>query len=333
MYNRPISRFLRMEFRVIECFLTDEQGTHAIDGPAEGCWINVIEPDASERTWLTEQLGIDEDLVRSAFDDEETSHVDYDEDTGQTLVIIDCPFVEDADEAEDLKITQYDTHPLALLFLRAQDTIVTISLKPNPTVQLFAQGKVQPFNTHQRTRFLLLLFLRISQQYLRYLRNIDRQFNKSEKELRRTMRNSELVHMLGLEKSLVYFSTSLRSDEATLAKISNGRVVRLYDDDKDLLDDVSIEINQAIEMCTIYTGILNGTMDAFSNVISNNLNLVIRTLTVVTIVLAIPTIVFSFYGMNVGDLPVADSWAFPACLALVFAGIAIIAFRFGRSFK
>lgn len=318
---------------MIECFLTDETGTHRVDEPVEGCWINVIEPDADERTWLTETLGVDEDLVTSAFDDEETSHVDYDEDTGQTLIIIDCPFVEDAEEAEDPRITQYDTHPLALLFLRTQDTIVTISLKPNPMVQLFAQGKVQPFNTHQRTRFLLLLFLRISQQYLRYLRSIDRQFTKNEKELRRTMRNSELVHMLGLEKSLVYFSTSLRSDEATLAKISNGRVVRLYDDDKDLLDDVSIEINQAIEMCTIYTGILNGTMDAFSNVISNNLNLVIRTLTVVTIVLAIPTIVFSFYGMNVVDLPIADSWMFPAGLALAFVCIAIVAFKFGRSFR
>ena len=318
---------------MIEYFITDEEGTRAIDEPMAGCWVNVTDPGSAERAWLTEDLGIDEDLVRSALDDEETSHVDYDDETGQTLVIVDCPFVEDADEAEDKKITQYDTHPLAVLFLRNLDMVVTISLKPNPLVETFSQGKVQPFDTHFRTRFLLQLFLRTSQQYLRCLRNINRQFVKSEKELRRTMRNSELVRMLGLEKSLVYFSTSLRADEATLVKINSGRVVRLYEEDKDLLDDVFIEIRQAIEMCTIYSGILNGTMDAFSNVISNNLNFVMRTLTVVTIVLAIPTIIFSFYGMNVVDLPIASTWLFPMAIAAVCVIAAIVFFRYSRVFK
>lgn len=318
---------------MIECFITDAEGTHAIDEPAPGCWVNIVAPDAEERTWLVSELGANEDLVRSALDDEETSHADHDDDTGQTLVIVDCPFVEDEAEAEDPQITQYDTHPLAVLFLRGQDMVVTVSLKENPILEPFTQGTVRPFDTHQRTRFLLQIFLRSSQRYLRFLRDINRQFTKGERELRRTMRNSELVRMLGLEKSLVYFSTSLRADEATLVKINSGRVVRLYDDDKDLLDDVFIEIRQAIEMCTIYSGILNGTMDAFSNVIANNLNGVMRTLTVVTIVLAIPTIVFSFYGMNVGDLPVAASWLVPAGIAALLAAIAIVVFRFSRVFR
>jgi magnesium transporter len=318
---------------VIECFLTDKTGTHAIEEPEAGCWVNVTSPTAEDRAWLEEELGVIDEFVKSALDDEETSHVDYDEDTGQTLVIIDCPFIEDAAEAEDPLMTQYDTHPLTVLFLRAQDMIVTISLKENPTLSLFAVGKIADFNTHQRTRFLLQIFSNTVQRYLRYLRSINRQFTKNEKILHQTMRNSELVKMLGLEKSLVYFSTSLRGDETTLSRIQSGRVVQLYEDDKDLLDDVFIEIRQAIEMCTVYSSILNGTMDTFSSVISNNLNLVMRTLTIVTIVLAIPTIIFSFYGMNVEGLPLTNTCLLPLGLAVVGMAGAILYFRTNNLFK
>ena len=113
------------------------------------------------------------------------------------------------------------------------------------------------------------------------------------------MRNKELIQLLGLEKSLVYFSTSLKSDEVTLEKILRGRIIKLYEEDEDLLEDVLIEVKQAIEMCNIYSGILSGTMDAFASVISNNLNIVMKILTAITIVMAIPNMVFSFYGMKV----------------------------------
>ncbi|WP_283170643.1 magnesium transporter CorA family protein [Curtanaerobium respiraculi] len=318
---------------MIESFLTDEIGFHSVDTPTEGCWVNVVAPTADDRRFLTEDLGVDEAFMRAALDDEESSHVDYDDESGQTLVILDCPFVEDEDEAEDPDMMQYDTHPLSVLFLRSQDMIVTISLRENAVLNHFACGKEREFNTHQRTRFLLRIFLMISQAYVRYLRTVNRQFIKIEKTLHKTMQNGELVRMLGLEKSLVYFSTSLRADEATLQKIANGRVVRLYQDDKDLLEDVSIELKQAIEMSTIYSSILNGTMDAFSSVINNNLNTVMRTLTVVTIVLAIPTILFSFYGMNVEGLPIAYTWLFPLILSLVLMVVAIIFFRRNKLFR
>jgi magnesium transporter len=122
--------------------------------------------------------------------------------------------------------------------------------------------------------------------------------------------------MLELEKSLVYMSTSLRANDVTLKKIFTGKVIRLYEDDQDLLDDVLIESNQAIEMASIYTGILSGMMDAFASVISNNLNIVMKVLTSVTIMLTIPNIVFGFYGMNVGFLPGA-TWWIPLCVAAV----------------
>ena len=138
--------------------------------------------------------------------------------------------------------------------------------------------------------------------------------------------------MLNLEKSLVYFSTSLKSDEVTLNKIAQGRIIPLYEDDQDLLEDVLVEVHQAIEMANIYSGTLSGTMDAFASIISNNLNIVMKVLSVITIVMAIPNIVFGFYGMNVGlpfeGVPLLDNWAFPLLLAA--AGCLVAAWIFKR---
>jgi len=143
--------------------------------------------------------------------------------------------------------------------------------------------------------------------------------------LHKSMQNKELIQMLGLEKSLVYFSTSLKTDEITLNKIMRGKTIKLYDEDQDLLEDVLIEIHQAIEMCNIYSNILSGTMDAFASVISNNLNIVMKVLTVITIVMSIPNIIFSFYGMNVTGLPIAQWW-FPTIVAIIACIIATIIF-------
>ena len=138
----------------------------------------------------------------------------------------------------------------------------------------------------------------------------------NERMLRKTMRNDELIKMLGFEKSLVYFSTSLKSTEATLHKIGYGRILRLYEEDRELLDDVSIEMSQAIEMCSIYSNVLNGTMDAFGNIINNNMNMTMKTLAILTLVLSIPNMVYGFYGMNT-PLPLDGTWYFAFALSLV----------------
>ena len=319
---------------MIQCFLTDAEGkTHQIPEPQPGCWVNVVSPTADEQALLHDQLGIVPEFLRSSLDDEESSHVDFDDDTRQTLVIIDCPFVEDEREAEDPTMTQYDTHPLSVLIVPEHDIIITFSLRENPTVRDFTERYIFHMDTHQRTRLLLGIFLRVAQRYLVYLRNINRQFIKNEKALQKSLANEDLIKMLGLEKSLVYFSTSLKADEATLVRINSGRSLKLYEDDKDLLEDVFIEIRQAIEMCTIYSNILNGTMDTYGNVIANNMNIVMRTLTVVAIVLALPTIVFSFYGMNVEQLPLIMSPIFPLVLSIVAVALAIFAMQRMKPFK
>ncbi|MBR3158723.1 MAG: magnesium transporter CorA family protein [Atopobiaceae bacterium] len=290
--------------------------TRKVGVPEDGCWVSVVAPDAEDRRWLHDELEIEPEFVRSSLDDEETSHIDYDDDTGQVLVIVDCPFVESDLDSVDREIVQYDTHPLSLIFLPERDILVTVSLKESETVNAFAQGKIRNFNTCQRTRVLLQMLLHISQRYLVCLRSINRQFRENERRLRLTMRNDELIKMLGFEKSLVYFSTSLKSTEATLNKIGYGRILRLYDEDRDLLDDVNIEMTQAIEMCSIYSNVLNGTMDAFGNIINNNMNVTMRTLAILTLVLSIPNMVYGFYGMNT-PLPLDGTWGFAFALSVV----------------
>ena len=308
---------------MLEFYKTFETETKKIDQPEPGCWINAVSPSEAEKTYLIETLGILPEFVNASLDAEESSHIDYDEDVNQTLVIVDYPSADEHEDGYDKNMLQYTTLPLGIIIMKGY--VVTISLYENFNIDDMAQGKIKGVNTGLKTRFLLLLMLRISQRYLIYLRQIDRISSRTEQRLHKSMQNKELIQMLGLEKSLVYFSTSLKTDEITLNKIMRGKAIKLYDEDQDLLDDVLIEIHQAIEMCNIYSNILSGTMDAFASVISNNLNIVMKVLTVITIVMAIPNIIFSFYGMNVTGLPFAH-WLFPTGLAVVACIIATIIF-------
>ena len=298
-------------------------GAKKIDKPEPGSWISAIAPTEEEKNYLIEEMGILPEFVKSSLDAEESSHIDYDEDYNQTLVIVDYPSAEEVEDGYDKNMLQYTTLPLGIVIMKGY--VVTISLYENLNIDDMAQGRIKGVNTDLKTRFLLLLLLRISQRYLIYLRQIDRISSRTEQRLHKSMQNKELIQMLGLEKSLVYFSTSLKTDEITLNKIMRGKAIKLYDEDQDLLDDVLIEIHQAIEMCNIYSNILSGTMDAFASVISNNLNIVMKVLTVITIVMAIPNIIFSFYGMNVAGLPFPQWW-FPTGLAIVACIIATIIF-------
>ena len=308
---------------MLEFYKTFGTETKKIDKPEPGSWISAIAPTEEEKNYLIEEMGILPEFVKSSLDAEESSHIDYDEDYNQTLVIVDYPSAEEVEDGYDKNMLQYTTLPLGIVIMKGY--VVTISLYENLNIDDMAQGRIKGVNTDLKTRFLLLLLLRISQRYLIYLRQIDRISSRTEQRLHKSMQNKELIQMLGLEKSLVYFSTSLKTDEITLNKIMRGKAIKLYDEDQDLLDDVLIEIHQAIEMCNIYSNILSGTMDAFASVISNNLNIVMKVLTVITIVMAIPKIIFSFYGMNVAGLPFPQWW-FPTGLAIVACIIATIIF-------
>lgn len=307
---------------MIEFYKTINMVTTKIPQPEAGCWISVISPKQDEIDYLINKIGILPEFVKASLDDEESPHIDQDE--GQTLVIVDYPSAEEEETTRQGSTLLYTTLPLGVIITK--DFVVTITLYDNLNIQDMISGRIKGVQTNLKTRFLLLLLLKISQRFLVYLKQIDRISSSTESKLHQSMKNKELIQMLGLEKSLVYFSTSLKTDEVTLNKIMRGKLLKLYEEDQDLLEDVLIEIHQAIEMCNIYSNILSGTMDAFASVISNNLNIVMKTLTVITIVMAIPNVIFSFYGMNVEGLPV-PTWWFPLILAIVACIIASILFK------
>lgn len=290
----------------------------------KGCWVQVTSPTQDEIDLLVNSFGVDAGFVRSSLDEEETSRVEIED--NQTLIIVDVPMAEKREDAGSNTILYY-TVPIGFIIM--PECIITISLDETPILTEVSAGLMRHVRTQYKTSFLLMVLLRIASRYIQYLKQIDKVSYITEQQLHRSMRNKELIQLLSLEKSLVYFSTALKSTEITLEKILRGRILKLYEEDEELLEDVLIEIKQAIETCNIYSGILSGTMDAFASVISNNLNIVMKVLTAITIVMAVPNIVFSFYGMNMVDLPLPFTW-FPIALTIMLCGMcALILYKKG----
>jgi magnesium transporter len=256
-------------------------------------------------------------------DPEEKSRVEAEDDV--TLVLVDIPVIERTGDEQG-----YDTIPLGMLIL--PEHVVTVCLQPNPILGEFERGTVRSFATFKKTRFILQILKEISSFYLRYLGRINRETDKLERELRASMKNAELFDLLTLEKALVYFNTSLRSNDVVLSKLTRSGMIKMYEEDEDLLEDVIIENRQALEMSQIYSNILSGMMGAFASVISNNLNMVMKFLTSVTIMLALPTMIASFYGMNV-ILPFGQGehpWGFAIALMIALALSSSAALLFWR---
>lgn len=255
-----------------------------------GSWIDLVNPTPQELEHVCDALQIPMDLLRAPLDEEEKSRVEVED--GLTHVIVDIPILVRTETEQS-----YDTIPLGLLV--HPDYFITTCLRPNPILGDFERDNVRSFATFKKTRFLLQVLQQVSAFYVRYLGRIDRETDRLERQLRASQKNAEIFDLLGLQKSLVYFTTSLRSNEAVLQKLLRSRLMKMYEEDEDLLEDVITENRQASEMARIYTDILTGMMDAFASVISNNVGRVVKLLTSLTIILSIPTIVASLWGMNV----------------------------------
>lgn len=301
-----------------------------ISKPEPGSWISVIDPTETEISDLEEDMHIDRDYIRAALDEEEPSRIESDD--GVTLIVVDYPIAETDNDPD--RTLLYSTMPMSMII--TDDNVITVSAKENTVVEEIAKGVVKGVQPHLRTRFVFNVLLRIAARYLQYLKQIDKLSNYIEGTLYKSMKNKGLIQLLGLEKSLVYFSTSLKANEAVLEKLMRGRYLKLYEEDQDLLDDVLIEVKQAIEMTNIYSNILSGTMDTFASIISNNLNIVMKRMTTFTIIIAVPTIVFSFYGMNInensGGLPLANVW-FPLVISLVLSVLVGLFINYTQKFK
>lgn len=278
---------------MITIFKSTERGLEVIDEVVTGCWINVVDPTADEIEQIT-ALDLPPDFITYPLDIDERARTER-EDDGTILLLIRIPVFQGTQVD-----VPYSTIPLGIII--ADRFIVTICRRENDLVQDFAMGRVKNLNTNKRNRFVLRILLYNATRYLNYLREINKIVDQLEDQLTKSMRNKEVHELLKYQKSLVYFATALKSNELLLNRLHGGQFFRMYAEDEDLLEDVIIENQQAIEMVNISSNILAGMMDAFASIISNNLNVVMKFLASVTIVLAIPNIIFSFFGMNV-DLP------------------------------
>lgn len=261
------------------------------DKITKGCWVNMYAPTEEEINRVANDAQISVDLIKDALDDEERPRIERD--NGQIYIIVDYPYITHDESGFPI----YETIPIGIVL--TDDCIITISLKDSPIMEEFRKNRIKEFFTFKKTRFALQILFVISSYYLRYLKQINKKTNEIEREVHQSMKNKELYAFLALEKSLVYFTTSLKSNKVVLDKILRFNYLKMYEEDKDLLEDVIIEKTQAIEMAETYRSILNGMMNAFASIISNNLNIVMKFLTSITIILSFPTMVASFYGMNV----------------------------------
>jgi magnesium transporter len=261
-----------------------------------GAWISLIRPTVEELLTVEKITRAPQDFIRSALDPEESSRIEIED--NEILVLINVPINHEG------VVIEYDTLPLGIIVTPYY--IVTVCQEHNDVLQNFTQSKYKYFCTFKRTRFLFQLLYHSALLFLKDLRQMIRKSDKIEQDLRQSMKNHELFQLLDLQKGLTYYSMSLRSNRVVVERLlrlcSNSQVshlIKFREEDEDLLDDVRVEYDQSIEMAQIQTDVLAGMMDAFASVISNNLNIVMKFLASVTIVMAIPTTIASFFGMNV----------------------------------
>ena len=281
---------MNLMFRIYKNELDDDV-VKRIDKIEDNCWINLVKPTSEEIKRVVDALGIDEDLITKVLDEEELPRIEKTDNA--TLIVVDGPYMDDINVK-----SKYTTYPLGIIICRDLH-IVTVSLKEFSVLKEFEQGKVKTFYTYKKSRFLIQLLLKMALYYLKALNYINGDIQKREKVLYHSTSNKQLVELLDIEKTLVYFITSLRANDRVLDKLSRGNVIQLYDEDVELLEDTMIENKQGIEMCTIYKEILSSITDTYATIVSNNLNLVMKFLAGITIVLSIPTMISSFLGMNV----------------------------------
>jgi magnesium transporter len=320
---------------MLKTYLTVDDGRLiSIDNLTEkGVWVNLVDPSEAELLEVSSTLNINMDLLKAALDEEERSRTEVEDNS--LLILINIPVY-----SEDSVGLIYDTRPLGIIV--SEHSVITVCLQENLLIKEFEYNKQRSFGTYKKTRFVLQILFTTAYYYLRFLKQIDKKSSIIENQLHKSMKNEELIKLLNLEKSLVYFITSLRANEIVMEKLLKShlikfdpelqltsQILKMYPDDEELLEDVITENKQAIEMAETYSNILSGMMDAFASVISNNLNIVMKFLTSVTIVMALPTMVASFFGMNVA-VPLQHSpfaFLFTISLSVLLSLLAVILLR------
>ncbi len=306
---------------MITYYKNTENGLERLDEAINNCWINVVNPTANEIDMLR-RMGLPADFITYPLDVDERPRSER-EDDGTLLILIRIPYF------QGVKVdVPYSTIPLAMII--TERYIVTVCRYENDIINEIASGRMRGLSTAKRNRFVLRVLLATAARYLACLREINRVTEGLEDQLQASMKNKEVLELLKYQKSLVYFTTALKSNELMMERLQRSQFFHMYPDDEDLLEDVITENQQAIEMVNISNNILSSMMDAFASIISNNLNVVMKFLASVTIVMSIPTIVTSFFGMNVA-LPFAErAYAYLIVIAIFVIISIIVVFIFMR---
>ena len=285
---------------MVKIYKTDDSLIHEEKTIENGVWIHMVEPSVEESQAIADRLGIDVADIRAALDEEESSRIELED--GYTLILVDVPSTEIRHEK-----MMYTTIPLGIIL--TQDEIITVCTEDLPVLQAFINNRVKEFSTKKKLRFVYQILYRISVVYQGNLRTIDKKRTEIEERVENDTREVDLIELHELESTLVYFATSLRANAVVLDRLTRYKRLEQYPEDKELLDDVIVENKQAIEMTGIYRDIINGTRELMSSVIDNRLNNVMKYLTSITLIMAIPTVISGLYGMNVNQegVPFASS--------------------------
>lgn len=301
---------------MIQYFKNINQKTVEIDQPESGSWINISPPlNQQEFSELSENLEIPLDFLTDSLDIDERSR--FEEDDNVKLIVIKTPTENNSFNESD---AYYITIPICIILTHNQ--IVTVNSFDNPAIKKFL-NTFQNRDTEKKSMMVLKIFEKITQAYMQYLKEINQRRNVMEQKLYASSRNEELLEMMKIQKSLVYFVTALKSNEMLLMKIARTNFLKLNEDENELLDDMIVDISQALEMSNIYTNILSSTLDAFASIIANNQNQVLKRLAVITIVLTFPVLIASLFGMNVSSGFEHSSYAF-YIVSFLSLGIALI---------
>ena len=262
-----------------------------IDSIKEGCWLDLVNPSQNEIKEVVEKTGIDKEILLKMLDEEELPRIEKRNE--ETLIILDTPYL--ADSNSKLK---YKTNPLGII-ISEKGFLITLSLKEQPFVNYFKNINIENFTLKRKCNLISQIFIMVAGRYQKELTSINEYINNREKVLLKSTNNKELVNLLNIEKTLVYFITSLRANEAALERIAKGNVIAIDKNSEEQITDALIETKQAVETATIYREILSSMTDTYATIISNNLNDIMKFLASITIVCSIPTMVASFIGMNV----------------------------------
>jgi magnesium transporter len=294
--------------------------------PVKNSWINIVAPTTEEISFAVSEYGIQKYLLDEVLDVESVPHIEKETTEGYISIILRVPVA--------LEGNGVVTIPLGIIFLTKKKQVITICEKENAAITKLINKPPKKFSISNNVSFFRFVLRRVIASYMIELFNIEKEVREAEKSIKEALENKEIAKLLSTQKTLVYFKTSMLGNKTVLNKICSGRITPLTKRDKELFADLTIDIDEAQQLIAIYTEIITNTMSAYGSIVSNNLNAIMKVLALLTIAISIPTMIASFYGMNV-DLPLQKDpivFLYIVLTALSLTGVGFLYFKYKKWF-